>query len=211
MQARKIKKIVFSSSSAVYGRPVNYSIDETDPKRPVSPYGIVKLMIERILKDCDTAWGLKSVCLRYFSVCGENQNDHHLIPTALRAAAQPPHNFKVFGTDLDTFDGTAIRDFVHVDDVARANVLALKALLDGADSRTYNVGRGLGYSVKDVIKTVRNITEKDLNLTYVTPRDGDPDYIVSNPVSIQWELGWKPKYNDLHCIINSAWKHIKPD
>jgi UDP-glucose 4-epimerase len=206
-----VKKIIFSSSSAVYGRSGKHPISETDPKRPISPYGTIKLMVERILKDCDAAWGLKSICLRYFSVCGENQNDHHLIPTALRAAAQPPHNFKVFGTDLDTFDGTAVRDFVHVDDVARANVLALKALLDGVDSQTYNVGRGFGYSVKDVIKTVKSITKKNLNLTYVAPRDGDPDHIVSNPYTIKWKLGWQPEYDNLHCIVDSTWKHIKPD
>lgn len=210
----KTKYFVFSSSCATYGNPESIPIEESHPLNPVNPYGKTKQMIEDILKDLDAAYGLKYMSLRYFNAAGadpeaetgEKHNpETHLIPLVLDVAAGKRKTIKVFGTDYSTPDGTCIRDYVHVTDLARAHVLALERLLSGEDSDVFNLGQGTGYSVMEVIERAKKITGKDIIHENSDRRPGDPPVLVASNQKAVAQLGWKRQYSNLEDIIRSAW------
>lgn len=215
MLENQVKKIIFSSTAATFGNPQYTPIDEKHPQIPINPYGMAKLMVEKILTDYDTAYEFKYIALRYFNACGadletEIGEDHnpesHLIPLILDAAAGKREDIKIFGTDYPTSDGTCIRDYVHVADLAQAHILALKKLLAGGESDQFNLGNGTGFSVKEVIDMVKKVTGKDFKVTEVERRAGDPPVLVADSTKAKQVLGWKPEYADLETIIDSAWK-----
>jgi len=211
-------KLIFSSTCATYGIPDGEEITEETPQNPVNPYGMSKLMIERILSDADVAYGLKSICLRYFNAAGSDpeceigechEPETHLIPLALRAAAQGEFELKVFGADYDTPDGSCIRDYIHVSDLADAHVLALESLLQGGDSDCYNLGLGKGFSVLDVINEVQAVTGLDVRFSKEGRRAGDPPSLVSCADKARQKLRWSPKYLDLKDQIQHSWNWAK--
>ena len=214
MQDHKIDKIIFSSTCSTYGIPKTIPISEDHSQNPVNPYGASKLMIERMLKDFDTAHNIRSIALRYFNAAGADPDaeigeDHdpetHLIPLVLDAAEDKRLKLTVFGDDYDTPDGTCIRDYIHVTDLAEAHLLALGALEQGMPTAAYNLGNGQGFSVKDVIDMASMVTGRKI-LTITGPRRaGDPASLVGDNRKISKELGWKPQYNDLKTIIETAW------
>jgi UDP-glucose 4-epimerase len=215
MKEFEVKKIIFSSTAATFGEPKYTPIDEAHPQWPINPYGWTKLMIERVFADYDVAYGLRYVALRYFNACGanpeadvgENHNpESHLIPLVLDAAIGKRENIKIFGTDYPTPDGTCVRDYIHVVDLASAHLLALKHLLDGGESRQYNLGNGKGFSVREVINAVKKVTEKDFNVVEVERRAGDPPVLIASSDKIKKELNWIPKYTDIEEIVATAWK-----
>jgi UDP-glucose 4-epimerase len=214
MARHSVRNFIFSSTAAVYGEPEDIPINEAHPCRPTNPYGTTKLCVERMLADCETAHGIKSVCLRYFNAAGADETgtigemhspESHLIPLVLKAAlANQP--IKVFGTDYPTTDGTCIRDYVHVSDLAQAHLLALQALLDGADSSIYNLGNSIGHSVKQVIDVAGKVTGKPIEILYEKRRPGDSAVLVADAAKIKRKLNWQPRYEDLEKIISTAWK-----
>jgi UDP-glucose 4-epimerase len=215
MKEFEVSKIIFSSTAATFGEPKYTPIDEAHPQWPINPYGWTKLMIERIFADYDVAYGLRYVALRYFNACGANDEadigeDHaqesHLIPLILDAAIGKRENIKIFGTDYPTPDGTCVRDYIHVVDLASAHLLALKHLLEGGESKQYNLGNGKGFSVKEVISAVKKVTGKEFIVQEVERRPGDPPVLVAASDKIKKELGWSPKYTDIEAIVASAWK-----
>jgi UDP-glucose 4-epimerase len=215
MKTASINKFVFSSSSAVYDESQTKPIVETDTLNPISPYAKSKLMVEQILADFNVAYGLKSVCFRYFnaagaeanSLIGEDRNpESHLIPLLLLTALGEQNYFSVFGTDYLTPDGTCIRDFIHVMDLANAHVLGLKYLLEGGQSDIFNLSNGNGFSVKEVIETTQKVTKKTFEVRYQQRRAGDPPILVGNSEKAQKILGWFPQYPCLDQIINHAWQ-----
>jgi len=210
-----IKYIVFSSTAATYGEPDNIPILETDRTEPTNPYGETKLAVEKMLKWCDVAYGIKYTCLRYFNAAGAHESgrigeDHtpetHLIPIVLQAALGQREAVYIFGEDYNTPDGTCIRDYIHVTDLADAHILALNRLRNGGDSTVYNLGNGMGFSVKEVIETARKVTGRPIRAEVSGRRPGDPAVLVASSEKIKKELGWKPKYTSLESIIESAWK-----
>ncbi|MDX9870969.1 MAG: UDP-glucose 4-epimerase GalE [Clostridia bacterium] len=210
-----IGKIVFSSTAAVYGEPEEVPITEEARKNPTNVYGRTKLMIEQILADYDAAYGLKYMTLRYFNACGADQDgtigeDHrpesHLIPLVLAAALGMRENIQVFGADYPTPDGTCIRDYIHVDDLAEAHILALDALQGGAASQVYNLGNGSGFSVREVIETAQRVTGREIKVAEAPRREGDPAVLIASSAKIKKDLGWGPKKPGLEEIIASAWK-----
>jgi UDP-glucose 4-epimerase len=210
-----VKHFVFSSTCSTYGNPEEIPIREDHPQNPINPYGKTKRMIEEILADCQAAYGLKSISLRYFNAAGadpaaEIGEDHdpetHLIPLVLDVAADKSPAIKVFGNDYETADGTCIRDYIHVTDLAQAHILALEQLIDGADSNVYNLGNGQGFSVLEVIERVRKITGKDIPVENTDRRPGDPPVLIASNEKAVKELGWKPQYADLDDIIGTAWR-----
>jgi UDP-arabinose 4-epimerase len=210
----EIERFVFSSSCATYGIPVSVPIGENSPQRPVSPYGASKLMVERILRDFDAAHGLRSIALRYFNAAGadpdgeigENHDpETHLIPLALDAAAGRRPNLTVFGADYDTPDGTCIRDYIHVSDLADAHVQALRALEAGAETAAYNLGVGSGYSVLEVIDAVTCAVGRRPPIAMGARRPGDPAVLVCDASRARATLGWSPKFLRLEEIVGSAW------
>jgi UDP-glucose 4-epimerase len=211
-----VGRFIFSSTAAVYGEPVKSPISEDHPRQPTNPYGTSKLCVERILEDCDRAHGLKSVSLRYFNAAGADASgaigemhdpETHLIPLVLKSAlSQAPIN--IFGTDYPTPDGTCIRDYVHVTDLAQAHLLALRALLDGSGSSTYNLGNSIGYSVRQVIDLARKVTGRTIETVEEQRRAGDPATLVADSGKIKGALNWTPMYEDLENIIATAWKWI---
>ena len=210
-----VKKIVFSSTAAVYGEPQHIPIREDDPTVPANPYGETKLAIERMLRWCDQAYGLKSVSLRYFNAAGAHPEgkigeDHHpethLIPIILQVALGQREVIKIFGDDYNTPDGTCIRDYIHVMDLANAHWLALEYLRQGGASTAYNLGNGTGFSVKEVIEAARRVTGHPIPTETASRRAGDPAVLVASSERIHRELGWKPKYQDLDGMIETAWK-----
>lgn len=210
-----VKKIVYSSSAAIFGIPKKIPITEDMEKQPINPYGKTKLIVEEILEDYDSAYDLKSVCLRYFNAAGagfgigEDHNpESHLIPLVLQVVSGKKQEIKVFGTDYSTKDGTCVRDYVHVVDLAQAHLLALKSLLEENISKKYNLGSGKGYSVMEIIKTVRKITKKEIPILKVSRRAGDPSILLTDSSKIKKELGWKINHN-LDDIIQSAWNWHK--
>jgi UDP-glucose 4-epimerase len=222
MKELKIGKIIFSSSAAVYGDPDSVPIKEGDKLKPTSPYGETKLIFEKFLNWCDTAYGIRSVCLRYFNAAGadiENDlgEDHdpetHLIPLVLKVALGKREKIEVFGTDYDTPDGTCVRDYVHIKDLATAHVLALKRLNEGGTSSFYNLGSSKGYSVREVIDICGKITGKNIKVIESPRRAGDPPKLVASSEKIKKELGFTFKRSDLESIISDAWQwHSKhPD
>lgn len=215
MLENDVKKIIFSSTAATFGNPQYTPIDEKHPQVPINPYGQAKLMVEKILADYDTAYDLKYIALRYFNACGadleteigENHDpESHLIPLILDAAAGKREDIKIFGTDYPTTDGTGIRDYVHVADLAQAHILALKKLMDGGESDNFNLGNGGGFSVRQVIEAAKKITGIDFKVTEVERRAGDPPILVADSTKAKNILGWQPQYADLETIIDSAWK-----
>jgi UDP-glucose 4-epimerase len=213
-----IKKIVFSSTAATYGEPNQVPIQEDDLALPTNPYGETKLAIERLLKWCDQAYGLKSVCLRYFNAAGahpdgeigeDHQPESHLIPIILQVALGQREFISVFGEDYDTHDGSCVRDYIHVMDLANAHWLALKKLREGGDSSIYNLGNGQGFSVKEVIEVARKVTGIEIPAKIAPRRAGDPATLIASADKIKRELDWKPKYQDLQTIIETAWRWHK--
>lgn len=214
MVRNNVKYFIFSSSAAVYGEPLEIPIKEDHPCNPTNPYGATKVAVEQLLNDCDYAHGLKSVSLRYFNAAGADESceigelhepETHLIPLVLKAASGEQKNIKIFGTDYPTHDGTCIRDYVHVSDLAQAHLLALEALLSGEGSSVYNLGNSKGYSVREVIELAGKITGKTIRTVEVERRPGDPAELVAASDKIRQDLGWKPKYEDLETIITTAW------
>lgn len=214
MKKHDCKKIIFSSTCATYGEPENIPINEDMPQRPVNPYGATKLMVERILKDYHTAYGLEFVVLRYFNAAGcdpegkigESHNpETHIIPLVLDAAGGRREDVKVFGTDYDTPDGSCIRDYIHVTDLASAHLLALHHLEQGGESDFFNLGNEKGASVLEVIDSVRRVTGRDFKVTVSDRRPGDPAKLVGSSRKARRVLGWKPQYADIDTIVRHAW------
>lgn len=214
MRHHDVNKFIFSSTAAIFGNPITTPINESHPTQPINPYGRTKLFVEQMLKDYDTAYGLKSVCLRYFNAAGADPDgelgerhdpETHLIPLVLRAAAGRSSHITVFGTDYDTPDGTCIRDYVHVHDLCSAHLLALNQLLDGADSAWFNLGNGNGFSVREVIDTVEKITGRDVPIEYGPRREGDPPALIADATAARRRLNWTPSYPMLADIVRHAW------
>ncbi|MBW2109419.1 MAG: UDP-glucose 4-epimerase GalE [Deltaproteobacteria bacterium] len=215
MVEAEIQGFIFSSSCATYGEPEKIPIPEDHPLNPINPYGRTKLMVEQILADFRRAYGLESVCLRYFNAAGADPDgelgeDHdpetHLIPLVLQTAlGQRPH-IDVFGDDYPTKDGTCIRDYIHIQDLAQAHLAALERLLDGKPGGVFNLGNGEGFSVRDVIEVARKATGAPIPEKVTPRRPGDPAVLVGSSEKARQELGWKPRFADLETIIETAWK-----
>ena len=211
----QVPAVIFSSTCAIYGEPEVVPIPETHPQRPVSPYGRTKRVFEEALADFEVAYGTRHVNLRYFNAAGAHPDgdlgeDHrpetHLIPLACEAAMGNRPPLAIFGDDYETPDGTCIRDYIHVVDLAAAHVMALDALREGAASTSYNLGTGKGYSVLEVVDTVERISGKDVPAERTERRAGDPPRLVAASEKIQQELGWKPSFASLDAIVETAWK-----
>lgn len=214
MREREIKKFIFSSTCATFGEPQRIPLSEDHPQNPISPYGQTKLAVEMILKDFDHAYGLRSVALRYFNAAGADPDgaigeDHrpeaHLIPNAIFAATGKKPPLTIFGNDYDTLDGTCIRDYIHVVDLAQAHALAITHLRDGGDSRFYNLGNGNGYSVAEVIQTIEEVTGLPVPHTVGPRRPGDPARLIGSSAKVKADWNWDPQYPDLRSIIEHAW------
>jgi UDP-glucose-4-epimerase GalE len=210
-----VRSIIFSSSCAIYGEPERMPITEHTTPNPINPYGFSKLVCEHMMDDFDLAHGLKSTRLRYFNAAGADRTaeigeDHdpetHLIPLVLDAASGRRPTVTVYGTDYPTPDGTAIRDYIHVDDLARAHVLALQHLLNNGDTIAVNLGTGHGASVRQVIDTARRITGREIVVRDASRRTGDPPVLVADAKKASEILGWVPQYSDLAAIITDAWR-----
>ncbi len=215
MLAHGVNKFVFSSTCAVYGMPQEIPMTENHPHNPLSPYAASKDMVERILQDFDPAFGLKSVAFRYFNASGADGSgalgeDHapetHLIPLALLTALKKRKTLYIFGTDYDTPDGTAVRDYIHVSDLADAHVLGLNYLLSGGESEVFNLGNGNGFSVREVIETARQVTGLEIPAIESDRRAGDAPILVGSSDKVRQMLGWNPQYADLSKIISDAWQ-----
>jgi UDP-glucose 4-epimerase len=215
MHRAGVERLVFSSTAAVYGTPQQPFIDESHPTLPISPYGASKLMVERMLEDAAQAHGLRSVALRYFNAAGadsegETGESHapetHLIPNVLRCALGQGEALQVFGTDYDTRDGTCVRDYIHVHDLAQAHVLALDYLGDHTGAHSFNLGSGQGYSVMEVIETARHVTGKPIPFNEAPRRAGDPPVLVADAQHAKSQLGWQPRFDDIVAIVESAWR-----
>jgi UDP-glucose 4-epimerase len=210
-----VRQLVFSSTCATYGVPDSTPIVESHPRRPINPYGATKLMVERILQDVDRAHGLRSVVFRYFNAAGAHPSgtigerhlpETHLIPLALQAAAGIRRGIDIYGTDYPTPDGTCIRDYIHVTDLAQAHLLGLRHLESGAPSEVFNLGNGNGFSVREVIGEVERITGRTVTATTVARRSGDPPVLVGSAAKAREVLGWKPQFDTLDAIIETAWR-----
>ncbi|MEN0642876.1 UDP-glucose 4-epimerase GalE [Alkalicoccobacillus gibsonii] len=214
MVRHNVKNIVFSSTAATYGEPEQVPIVETLPTNPTNPYGETKLAIEKMLKWSDQAYGLKSICLRYFNAAGADPEgrigeDHdpesHLIPIVLQTALGQREQVQVFGDDYDTEDGSCIRDYIHVMDLADAHFLAVKKLMNDRTSSIYNLGIGQGFSVKQVIDVCREVTQREIPAAVAPRRAGDPAVLIASPEKAKSELSWEPKFTKLHDIVKHAW------
>ncbi len=217
MRAHGVNKIIFSSSAATYGEPVSIPIAEDHPQNPTNAYGESKLTFEKMLSWYDVAYGVKSVCLRYFNaagadVQGELGEDHspetHLIPLVVDAVMGKRENVKIFGTDYPTPDGTCIRDYVHVTDLADAHILAYEKLCGDNQSARYNLGNGTGISVKEIIDTVSLVAGKSVPVVNADRRAGDPARLIASSEKAQKELGWKPQFGDIRSIVESAYNWL---
>jgi UDP-glucose 4-epimerase len=218
MLAAGVKCFIFSSSAAVYGNPHQVPIVEDHPLAPVNPYGEGKVFVEKALRWYEEAHGLRYISLRYFNAAGadpegELGEDHdpetHLIPRILAVALGRRPAIEIYGTDYETPDGTCIRDYIHVSDLAQAHILALEALLDGATSRVYNLGNQRGFSVREVVDVARMVTNHPIPVRESSRRQGDPPVLVASSERIKKELGWKPHYDDLKTILETAWGWMK--
>lgn len=208
-----VRRLVFSSTCATYGEPEYVPIDEAHPQRPMNPYGWSKLILERALESYDHAYGMKFVALRYFNAAGatlargeHHEPETHLIPNVLAAARGALSHVTVFGKDFPTPDGTAIRDYIHVADLAEAHHAALEYLRGGGASECLNLGNGQGYSVDEVIETARRVTGCEIKVVYEPPRAGDPSRLVADAGKARRVLGWQPAYPQLSDIVHTAWK-----
>ncbi|SPZ49506.1 UDP-glucose 4-epimerase [Sarcina ventriculi] len=215
MKKYGVKYIVFSSTAATYGEPENTPILENDKTIPTNAYGESKLLVEKILKWCDTCYGIKFTVLRYFNAAGAHINgkigeDHspetHLIPLILQVALNKRDEIMIFGDDYKTKDGTCVRDYIHVSDLASAHLLALNRLIDGGESRIYNLGNGTGFTVKEVIEVARKVTNHPIPAKIAPRRAGDPAILIASSDKAISELNWKPKFNSLETVIETAWK-----
>lgn len=218
MIEKRVSNFIFSSTCATYGEPMEIPITEEHPQNPINPYGKSKLMVEQILDDFKNAYGLQSISLRYFNATGADPDgelgeDHrpetHLIPLILQTALGQRETINIFGDDYQTKDGTCIRDYIHIADLAQAHLLALERLLNGFDGERYNLGNGDGYSVKEVIEVARQVTGKQIPTKIVERRPGDPAVLIGSSEKIVNELGWKPQFADPNTIIETAWKWHK--
>jgi UDP-glucose-4-epimerase GalE len=208
-----VERFVFSSTCATYGVPQRVPIDEDTPQAPINPYGRTKLMTELMLRDHASAFGLSVVALRYFNAAGADPDgelgeDHapetHLIPLVLQVAAGLRDGIDVFGDDYDTPDGTCIRDYIHVSDLAAAHVAALSVCADG-QFQAFNLGTGAGFSVREVIEAARRVTSHDIPIRIAPRRPGDPPALVANASRVAGSLGWRPRYSELDTMIRTAW------
>ncbi|NET35719.1 MAG: UDP-glucose 4-epimerase GalE [Cyanothece sp. SIO1E1] len=215
MASASIQSFVFSSTCATYGVPKAVPIGEDHPQAPINPYGASKLMVERMLPDFDTAYGLKSVYFRYFNAAGAEPTgqlgeDHspetHLIPLTLLTALGQRESISIFGTDYPTSDGTCIRDYIHVSDLADAHVLGLEYLLKGGTTEVFNLGNGNGFSVRQVIETAKQVTGREIKVVECDRRPGDPPSLVGSSDKARKILGWHPQYSDLGDILSHAWQ-----
>jgi UDP-arabinose 4-epimerase len=213
-----INKMIFSSTCATYGMPDQIPIGESHPQNPINPYGRSKLMIEWILRDFAAAYDLKYISLRYFNAAGADPSaeigeDHdpetHLIPLVLEAALGRRNRLEIYGTDYDTPDGTCIRDYIHVTDLADAHLLALEYLNDGGESDVFNLGNGNGFSVGEVITTAKKVTGCDIPCFESERRPGDPSVLIGSSEKIRNKLGWRAAHNSLEAIIKTAWRWHK--
>ncbi len=218
LQKAGVSKIVFSSTAAVYGEPEKTPIEENFPHNPTNVYGRTKLVIEHMLSDFSDAYGLRYVALRYFNAAGAAEGgsigeDHHpethLIPLILKAAQGVRDHIAIYGTDYPTKDGTCIRDYIHVTDLADAHVLALRYLLDGGDSDVFNLGSETGFSVREMIKTAKSVTGVDFKVTEETRRAGDPAVLIASSAKCKAVLGWHPTHSSTEEIFSSAWEWHK--
>ncbi|KAA3663357.1 MAG: UDP-glucose 4-epimerase GalE [Chloroflexi bacterium] len=211
-----VKRFILSSTANLFDDPERMPIDEKERIVPGSPYGESKFILERILHWMDEIYGMRHACLRYFNACGateERGEDHdpetHLIPLVLEVALGKRDKIVIFGDDYDTPDGTCVRDYIHIVDLAEAHILAMRALADGP-SRKYNLGNGRGYSIKQVIETAREVTGHPIPAEMGDRRPGDPDILIASSETINHDLGWKPMYPELKDIIQMAWNwHVK--
>lgn len=222
MRQAGVDRIVFSSTAAVYGEPQTENLSERHPKNPTSVYGRTKWMVEQMLADFDRAHGLRSVCLRYFNSCGadpagEHGEDHdpesHLIPLVIQTALGQRSGIKLFGDDYPTPDGTCIRDYIHVDDLATAHEAAVEHLLAGGESRAFNLGTGRGSSVREVIAAVEQVTGERVALEVEPRRAGDCSRLVADPTAIREEWGWEASHSSLDQIVEDAvrWHRAHPN
>lgn len=218
MKANRVNRFIFSSTCATYGNPVEVPISEHHPQNPINPYGRSKLMVESILKDFKHAFNLEYVSLRYFNAAGADpdaeigeahQPETHLIPLILQTALGMRDHIEIYGNDYPTPDGTCIRDYIHIDDLAQAHSLALEKILNGSPGGVYNLGNGKGYSVKEVINKASEISAKPIQTKVAGRRAGDPSILISESTQAIEHLGWKPMYNELDAIIETAWKWHK--
>ena len=214
MLSHGVKKFILSSTCATYGNPERVPIDETHPQNPINPYGESKFFVERILKHYDRAYGLRSVSLRYFNAAGASldaqlgESHHpetHLIPRILKVAKGELEKLQIFGDDYPTHDGSCIRDYIHVLDLASAHIAAYRWLSEGQGSEVFNLGTGQGHSVKQVVTAAGQITEQEIPVEVSPGRAGDPPQLVANPRKANQLLGWWPKYSDLETMISTAW------
>jgi len=214
-----VKKFIFSSTCSIYGIPIQIPIPEDHPQNPVNPYGKTKFMVEEILKDYDKAYGLKYVSFRYFNASGADPEceigewhdpETHLIPLSIYNALGITENITVFGTDYPTPDGTCIRDYIHVNDIAKAHILGFKYLMSENKSDFFNLGNGNGFSVKEILDIVSMISGKKLNIVYGKRREGDPPILVGSSKKAYEILGWKPEFDKISDIIETAYRwHLK--
>ena len=215
MRSHGVGRFIFSSTAATFGEPQYSPIDERHPQQPINPYGRTKLMVEQVLADYERAYGLRSVCLRYFNAAGadpegqlgeRHEPETHLIPLVLQAASGRRPHIGVFGRDYDTPDGTCVRDYIHIEDLCSAHGLALQSLMGGAGSQAYNLGNGQGFSVQEVIDTAQQVTGRPIAVVNGPRRAGDPARLVTDASLIREKLGWQPRYADLATIVEHAWR-----
>ena len=215
MLAASINKFIFSSTCALYGVPKFVPLTEDHPQDPISPYATTKWMVERILSDFDTAYNLKSVRFRYFNAAGadptgllgeDHEPETHLIPLVLMAALGKRESILIFGTDYPTTDGTCIRDYIHVTDLAQAHVLGVEYLLKGGDSEVFNLGNGSGFSVREVIESAKEVTGSEIKIEERDRRPGDPPILVGSSDKATKVLGWRPQYPNIKDILTHAWQ-----
>ncbi|MDQ6983325.1 MAG: UDP-glucose 4-epimerase GalE, partial [Ghiorsea sp.] len=210
-----VRKFIFSSTAAIFGEPQYTPIDEDHPKQPINPDGRSTWMVEQILEDYDRAYGLKSICLRYFNACGADSDgelgerhdpETHLIPLVLQTALGKRSAITVFGHDYNTPDGTCIRDYIHVMDLAQAHWLAILHLNSYNKSQRLNLGNGKGFSVQEVIDVCKRITGKNINVLHGARREGDPAILVSDSEKARFVLKWEAEFTSLESIVNHAWQ-----
>lgn len=218
MQRHGVKRLVFSSTAALFGTPDHALIEPNDKIQPESPYGDTKAVTERMLASCDAAYGIKSVCLRYFNACGADQDgdigethdpETHLIPIVLQVALGQREQVSIMGTDYPTPDGTCVRDYVHVTDLGSAHILALEYLERGGESAQFNLGSGSGYSVREVVEACRRVTGHPIPAVEAPRRAGDPPALVASSAKAKEVLKWAPRYTTLDSIVESAWRFHK--
>ncbi len=214
MIRHNVVRLIFSSTAAVYGEPEHTPIMEDHPCHPANPYGETKLAVEHLLRDCAVAHGLRYISLRYFNAAGadisgtlgeRHRPETHLIPLLLQVAAGLRAEIEILGTDYPTVDGTCVRDYVHVSDLAQAHLLALRSLMQHSENMVYNVGNSRGYSVREVIDTARRISGHPIPAAAAARRPGDPAVLIADSSRIRRDLGWRPRYEDLDSIIKTAW------